>query len=131
MRWTDIVEGILFVLVLHELFLRSRFESIGQGSQFGMAVYNHPIKPDFLRILGGNTGLLPEPYVKGLIVLMMVALVIVTHSASDKVGAAQAMSCGSMGMSHGSHAMSKKRMVVSHSRSDAQGRPDSDHMIME
>ena len=130
MRWTDLVEGLLFVLVIHELFLRSRVKS----GPLGQMDISHPL-PQTLRIIGG-TGLLPETVVKIIIMTLMVTLIVVTHIKNDKVAPSNAASCGTHNnMYHGSHAMShpkKKRMVTSFNpRSDAQGRPDANQMIME
>ena len=129
MRWTDLVEGLLFVLVIHELFLRSRSKA-QPGDD------DHIIKPAVLRMLGNNTGLLPETMVKIIIMTLMGALIVVTHIKNDKVAPSNAASCGAHNnMYNGSHAMShrkKKRMVTSFNpRSDAQGRPDANQMIME
>lgn len=129
-RWTDIVEGLLFVLVLHELFMRQLdFERQD-------AIIKIPLK------IGNTNGLLPEGIVKTLIVILMVILVIVTHikPGNDQVGPASAMSCnrrkkGALAAQCASSAMShgrKKRMVKAFNpRSDAQGRPDAHNLIME
>lgn len=122
-RWTDLVEGLLFVLVLHELFVREFPQS---------PIIRSPIK------IANSTGLLPETAVKATIVSMMLALVIVTHIGDgQRPAAAKAMSCGQQHDQPEEPSVALEQPLVQamamsfNPRNDAQGRTDPESVILE